>query len=281
MPEQPPLPTEPDKIVMARPVQALPYAAAPGKPPAPIELPGLRRDHAYLDLVLILTVAVIVPFTPSLLMLIVVANPGLPEIGPLTSVLKWIDVLLVGSIAAYLLLRHRLPTAAFGLRSSGLGLQALWSLGALIAAYAYIAGSVVIILAVIAFIPGLQKDLLHRVDFVQQMPVTSLIDSILLLIPVAIHEELLFRGMLLPYLRRVVGRWWLAILISSAIFGGLHFPQGWLGALQITGMGAVLAICFVLSRSLLAVTIAHFAFNLLQFQIVRLLPDMQDLLQNG
>ena len=60
MPEQPPLPAEPDKIIMARPVQALGYATAPHKPPTPIELPGVRRDHAYLDLVLILTVAVIV-----------------------------------------------------------------------------------------------------------------------------------------------------------------------------------------------------------------------------
>ncbi|HUU94818.1 MAG TPA: type II CAAX endopeptidase family protein [Phycisphaerae bacterium] len=281
MPEQPPLPAEPDKIVLARPVQALPYAAVPPKPPGPIDLSGVRRDHAYLDLVLILTVAVIVPFAPHVVASFVFEDAGPPQIGPLTTAIKWIDVLLVGSIAAYLLLRHRLPSASFGLRSNGLGLQVLWSLGALIAAYAYIAGSVVVIFTVIAFVPGLQKDLLHRVDFVQQMPVTSLIDSILLLIPVAIHEELLFRGMLLPYLRRVVGRWWLAILISSAIFGGLHFPQGWLGALQITGLGAVLAICFVLSRSLLAVTIAHFAFNLLQFQIVRLLPDMQDLLQNG
>lgn len=281
MPEQPPLPAEPDKIVLARPVQALPYAVVPPKPPGPNYPSGLRRDHAYLDLVLILTVAVIVPFAPHVVTSFVFEDAGPPQIGPLTSVFKWIDVLLVGSIAVYLLLRHRLPSASFGLRSNGLGLQVLWSLGALIAAYAYIASSVVVIFTVIVFVPGLQKDLLHRVDFVQQMPVTSLIDSILLLIPVAIHEELLFRGMLLPYLRRVVGRWWLAILISSAIFGGLHFPQGWLGALQITGLGAVLAICFVLSRSLLAVTLAHFVFNLVQFQIVRLLPDMQDLLQNG
>jgi membrane protease YdiL (CAAX protease family) len=281
MPEQPSPLDESAKIVVARPVQALPYAATPGKPPAALELPGVRWEHAYLDLVLILTVAVIVPFAPSLLMLVVVGNSGPSEIGPLTSVFKWIEVLLVGSIAAYLLLRHRLPAASFGLRSTGLGLQTLWGLGALIAGYAYIIASVAVILTVLAFVPGLQKDLFHRVDFVEQMPVTSLMDSILLLIPVAIHEELLFRGMLLPHLRRVVGRWWLAILISSAIFGGLHFPQGWLGALQITGLGAVLAICFVLSRSLLAVMIAHFVFDLLQFQIVRLLPDMQDLVQNG
>jgi len=270
-----------DKIVLARPVRALAYATAPYKPPAPIELPGVHWRDGYLDLVLIFIVAVYVPFVPHLATLLLVEGAELAEIGPLTIFFKWVDLLLVASIAVYLLLRHRLPSASFGLRSGSLGLQVLWSLGALIAGYAYIAGSVVIILSVIALAPGLQKDLLHRVDFVQQMPVTNLIDSILLLIPVAIHEELLFRGMLLPYLRRVVGRWWLAILISSAIFGGLHFTQGWLGALQITGLGAVLAICFVLSRSLLAVTLAHFVFDLLQFQIVRLLPDMQDLLQNG
>jgi membrane protease YdiL (CAAX protease family) len=281
MPEQPPPPAEPDKIVMARPVQPLPYATALAKLPAPIELAGLHWRDGFLDLVLIFIVAVYVPFVPHLAALLLVEGTELAEVGPLTIFFKWVDVLLVASIAVYLLLRHRLPSASFGLRSGDLGLQLLWSLGALIAGYIYIVGSVVIILSVIALAPGLEKDLLHRVDFAQRMPVTSLFNSILLLIPVAIHEELLFRGLLLPYLRRVVGRWWLAILISSAIFGGLHFPQGWLGALQITGLGAVLAICFVLSRSLLAVTLAHFVFDLVQFQIVRLLPDLQDLLQNG
>ena len=77
----------------------------------------------------------------------------------------------------------------------------------------------------------------------------------------------------------MTGHWWLAVLISSAIFGALHLPQGVLGALQIAGIGATLGLIFVWSRSLLAVTIAHFIFNFVQFQLIRILPHLQKILE--
>ena len=72
-----------------------------------------------------------------------------------------------------------------------------------------------------------------------------------------------------------MGSWSAAIVISSAIFAVLHFDQGWIGVIQIMGVGTVFAVFFVLSRSLSAVVIAHFTFNFLQFQMMRLIPLQQ------
>ena len=64
----------------------------------------------------------------------------------------------------------------------------------------------------------------------------------------------------------------MAVLFCSAAFGALHYHQGWPGVILITGTGTVLAITFVLSRSLPAVILTHFIFDFVQFQFIRLLP---------
>jgi membrane protease YdiL (CAAX protease family) len=61
------------------------------------------------------------------------------------------------------------------------------------------------------------------------------------------------------------------------LFGALHFSQGWIGMLQIVGLAVVLGTCFVLTRSLLAVIVAHFVFDFVQLQLVRVLEDLPGL----
>jgi membrane protease YdiL (CAAX protease family) len=280
MPETPPLPDQ-TPIAVARPVTSPTYAAAATPPPSPLELVDLPRREAGLDLALVLLVAVLVPFAPDAFARLMVEEIPLPQIGSFVILLKWADALLVCGLAAYLLLRHRRSPAAFGIRGDRFGRQLLWGAGTLVGAYAYMACTAVVVFGFMGFFPEIQEDLKHRAEFADKLPVESVAASILLLIPVAIHEEVLFRGLLLPYLRRLTGCWWLAIAISSIIFGLLHLSQGWLGALQIVGLAAVLSACFLLSRSLVAVTIAHFAFDFLQFQLIRLIPDLDEWMQQG
>jgi membrane protease YdiL (CAAX protease family) len=148
--------------------------------------------------------------------------------------------------------------------------QALWAGSALLAIYAVFLLFVVAITIVVLYYPELEKDdLARRIEFLKLMPANSTLEILLLLIPVAIEEELLFRGLLIPYLHRVGCTWTVAILISTAVFAVLHFNQGWLGIIQVFGVGAVLGTCFVLTRSLLAVVLAHFVFDFLQLQLAR------------
>ena len=268
-------------IITARPV-ALPAAVAESAP-RPLELASLSRRDAALDLVLVLVAALVFPFGASLAAYLLeggeTARPL--ETGPLV-LAKWFDALLVVWLAAYFVYRQRLTSAAFGLQADGLRRQVLWSMPTLLAMYGAMIPMVVAITVLVMLRPELQGDLMRRKEFMQRIPLQSLADTVLLLVPVAIHEELLFRGLLIPYLRRVGCGWTGAILLSSGLFASLHVAQGWLGIVQIFPVGLTLAVFFVLTRSLTAVILAHFLFDLLQTQLARLLwPSLEKFFQNA
>ncbi len=255
------------EVIAARPVL---YASAPAAP-GPLDLSCLLRRNAALDLALLLVVALLIPFGFDL-----AAALSFPEAVDLSFsflviVRKWFDALLLVALTAYFVYRQRVPAAAFGLQRDRLGVQALWALPTLLAIYVVFMVFMVVIGVVLMFYPELQKDLIRRVDFMEMLPLNDVTTAVLLLIPVAIHEELLFRGLLLPYLHRVGCSWGLAVFLSSAVFAALHLTQGWLGVLQVFGVGAVLGAFFVLTRSALAVMLAHFLFNFIQLQLARVL----------
>lgn len=266
-------------VVVARPVQALDSAPVRLDP---MHLPMFTRRVAAIDLALILLVTIVAPFGFQISAWLLTPMELVSDMGPIFAVQKWFDFALAAGLAAYLCIRHGITPAAFGVRSNGLlGVlaQLLWSLVAVAGVYTYLAVSAVVIGVLVWLVPELMDDIMARTEVLKSMPVGRTGLTILLLVPVAAHEEIIFRGLLLPYLRRLTGHWWVAVLISSAIFGALHLPQGVLGALQITGIGAMLGLIFIRSRSLLAVTVAHFIFDFVQFQLIRILPDLQKLLE--
>jgi membrane protease YdiL (CAAX protease family) len=271
--EPTPPPPPQDDFVLARPVRGLTQTLTTPAPRSPLELAELSRREAWLDLGLVMLVALLVPWGSQLAMSLWMGNVSFDaEAIPLLTIQKWFDMLLAGGLRAYLAIRHRLSPACFGLHARRPGRQVLWSLGSLVAAYAWLLAMIIVLSIFILLVPSLEEDLLREKEIIRVMPVHDYLQTVLLLIPVAIHEEVLFRGLLLPYLRRLTGRWWMSILICSVVFGGLHYHQGCSGVILITGVGTVLAVTFVLSRSLLAVILAHFVFDFVQFQFIRLLP---------
>lgn len=91
----------------------------------------------------------------------------------------------------------------------------------------------------------------------------------LVVLPVgAVAEELLFRGALVGAL--AVGLElspWLLAAGSSVLFGLAHGAQGRVGVAVTATLGAGLAAAFVLTGSLLAVIVAHYVLNLLEFVV--------------
>jgi CAAX protease family protein len=79
-----------------------------------------------------------------------------------------------------------------------------------------------------------------------------------------IAEEILFRGFALRYLH--TSPWHidltLAMLASCVVFGLQHLYQGWKGAVTTGLMGAVLALLFLVSGSLLLPMLLHAAMDL-------------------
>jgi membrane protease YdiL (CAAX protease family) len=259
-------------LITARPVLTA------ERPPSPLELPMLTRRAAALDLGLVVLVALLLPGALNLVTVLLVrfttgqdfGDVPLPH-GELLTIDKWFDWALAAGLMAYFLLARRLPGAAFGLR----GDQPLLLLGSALvtiaAIYLWLMCTVVLIGAVLRLYPDMLKDVLERTRMIELLPIHDWRRALLLLIPVAAHEEILFRGLLLPYLRRLTGHWWSAVLISSLVFAALHIDQGLAGVFQVLGVSVVLALSFVFTRSLWVVIIAHFAFNFLQFQFMRVI----------
>lgn len=253
--------------------------AAPPPPPRRLDLPTVTRRDAALDLGLVVLVGLLIPFGFQLAASLLATEDGpLGALMPVVVIRKGFDALLAVMLVAYLVHRHRLAPTGFGLQLDRWGVQVLWTFPILVAIYLVLLVSLLVMGFLLVLFPQLQQDVVQRTEFIEAMPLNNLTQTLLLLVPVAIHEEVLFRGLLIPYLRRVGCAWWLAVLAPTAVFALLHFNQGWLAVLPIFGVGAVLGTFFVLSRSLTAVILAHFLFNLLQFQLARqLVPWLEEL----
>lgn len=85
---------------------------------------------------------------------------------------------------------------------------------------------------------------------------------------VALFEELLFRAALIGAIVTGYGvSPWLLVVLTSVAFALGHGIQG-PGGILVTGLlGAVLAVAFVLTWSLLLVIVAHYVINALEFGI--------------
>ncbi len=79
--------------------------------------------------------------------------------------------------------------------------------------------------------------------------------------PAALAEELLFRAFMLPYLECVMPAW-LAVLVSSAVFGMCHGYQGRDGIAKTGAFGVVLALAYASTGSLLPAVAIHAGMNL-------------------
>lgn len=251
-----------------QPVKARPVAHPP-RPRSPLELPWLRREDALLDLALVLVVALLVQFAPGITASVRGLEPQVADAGEIVLMHKATQALLVCGLLAYFILRHGIHPRCYGLRADRAAGQLGWALAALAGAYAAMLASVLIVVVALLIFPDAMQDLRRRVDFVEEITRFTHSETIALLIAVSLHEEALFRALLIPYLWRVIGRSWVAVAISSAVFASLHYHQGWIGVVQIFGVGAALGAVFVASRSLPALVIAHFVFNYLQLWLVR------------
>lgn len=292
MPEHPSTSGD-DPAVVARPVTtsarpAVP-AARPTKPPSrlsALELPDVPRRDATLDLLLVLIATII---APNLAQLFIVFDAGdladaggAAEISTALIVQKCCEATLAVMLLVYFVFRNGVAPARLGLRRGQWLSQCAWGGAALAGVYVALVVGVAMVLVIVGIFPQAAGDMERRVEFLEAFPSLRLGPMLVLLIAVAIHEEIIFRGLLLPLLRRVSGSWVVAVAVSSLLFAALHIPgQGLLGAMQVLGVAVALSLFFLASRSLLAVMLAHFLFDFAQLQLVRLLPDLQHLAQQA
>jgi membrane protease YdiL (CAAX protease family) len=88
-----------------------------------------------------------------------------------------------------------------------------------------------------------------------------------------IAEELFFRGLLLQLIWRYLGHAWLAITMSGAAFGLIHYQQPQ-AVLPLVTMGLILGYVRVRYRSLPACVLVHTLFNARTMAYVLLNPEL-------
>jgi membrane protease YdiL (CAAX protease family) len=268
--DRPPPPAAPSSVVLARPVR---LELAPSARHDPLLLMPVSPSAAALDAGLIVLVTLALPVAAALLELSTLPSGADPKPQPVSIPGKWIDAAIVCGLAAYLCLRHRLPAASLGLRAARPVRQGLWGIATLIGCYGWMFVSIILLLP---FLELIQDDLMQRTEMFDRIPIGDAGRQVVLLIAVVIHEELWFRGLLLPYVRRATGSWWIAVAVTSLLFGLLHLPQGFIGALQVAGLSVVLSLFFIHTRSLPAVMLGHFLFNFIQMQLAPLLLKLAE-----
>lgn len=265
-------------IPVARAARTGPLAWAP--------LAHLTTREARLDLALIVMVLVVLEYSPQLLMATSLLD-AMPDLADAEARARWFFMLLTHifsklalatTLLLYLAARHA------GLADLGVSLrkplvQGMWALLSYGACYVGMLAALPLSVCFVLLSPDAQEQIGQRMDFMNSIPHEDWSLLLPFMFAVGFQEEMVFRALLLPYLRRICGSWTAALAVVSGAFAVLHVPgQGWSGAIVVSGVGLALGVMFILSRSLLAVGLAHMAFNVTQASLFSLMrPDQFDL----
>lgn len=101
-------------------------------------------------------------------------------------------------------------------------------------------------------------------------PAELLLASVLVLV-VAVAEEVIFRGYLILRLKTVTGSTTTAVVLSSVIFSLGHGYEGSAGVVTVGFMGLAFAIVYVWRRSLVASIVMHFLQDFLAIIVLPVL----------
>lgn len=179
---------------------------------------------------------------------------------------RWDNVVITASGGVATILAAFLMVYSSGQRSSAIGWRTQnaptdISIG-LVGVFCAYALMIVISTAITLIDPDLLERTTHAQEAIKEtFPPSSLPALIVMMVFVALWEEVVFRGFLLTRLYVLFRRWWVAILVSSVLFSWGHVYQGWVAVGVIGGLGIVLGALFVWRRSLLPPIVFHVVFN--------------------
>jgi len=266
--------TIPPGIPMARPISVSPLARSFD----PLWLMSESRPRAWADIGIVLLVMISLEVMIGTLIGAATGIEGIDKVatGRLEESLIS-DVLIpmlslraiVACLTIFVVARHRRQTRdSVGLRSTnalldiGLG----WTTPPIVYGLGYMT-----IVLISLFQPGTFGQMQENAERLKEiLPPLPFWGYSALAVLIGVYEELLFRGFLMPRLRRATGSWVLAVLLSTGLFTLLHAGDQTAPALI---MVAVLSLAFSLltiwRRSIIPAIIAHTLFDLAQFLLLR------------
>ena len=108
----------------------------------------------------------------------------------------------------------------------------------------------------------------ERIDFLRWHSGTPLIVQLLLGLVWGLAQQYVLQGFLNRRTTIVLGRGWPSILLTAAIFAGLHLPNAWLAVVTFTG-GLIWAAVYQRVPNLFALAVSH---SLMTWVVVSTVP---------
>jgi membrane protease YdiL (CAAX protease family) len=81
----------------------------------------------------------------------------------------------------------------------------------------------------------------------------------------ALVEEIIFRGLLIPWLESRGLKVWTSVFVSALLFAGIHWCQGPVQLAHTFVFGMITGMSFATSRKLWPLILAHFFVDLVAF----------------
>lgn len=187
------------------------------------------------------------------------------------SVLPWLVVraIAVLSLIAVLLACDGQSPRHIGLDRARLGREVLWGGPVLVGAFAAHLVATMPIGAAMFLLGHARREAAQRVGALQGLLAgASLWQVVPALVVLAILEEVLFRGFLLPRVRSLTGRWWIAVALVQLLFGLGHVYEGVFAVAQTMVIGVYFSAVFLWRVHLASAIAAHAAFNAVMFGLV-------------
>lgn len=274
--------SDPDSLQPA-PIEPIPDANPipwSGEIPEPLSendmlLAGSTRGAAWLDIVRVIVFVVLFDLLMGSVLGLIIgmdaessADPGQPgfDAAHRSLFLPILGFRAAAAIAIILVIvRVRRQSAlSLGLSRKGLVRNAL--IGT--AATAVVYGLIILVMPILVLIwPKLTELLSENAErILDAIPRLHPVGFVGVALVVGVYEELFFRGFLMTRIRRATNSWFLAVIVSTAVFSLLHMADQTAPAVVfVTILSLVFSLVTIWRRSIIPAIVGHFLFNLSQF----------------
>lgn len=268
----PPVPTGP--VPIADPI---PWSGAIRDPRREhdILLAGSTRGAAWLDIVRVIAFVVLLDLLVGTVFGMIVGEGGEsspdPALKGYTPVRRSLFLPMLGFRAAAsiaiiaLIVRVRRQSArSLGLNREGFVPNALIGAGSTALVYGLILLVMPILVVIWPELNELMNENANRIfNAVPKLHPAGFVGVALV---VGVYEELFFRGFLMTRMRRATDSWFVAVIVSTAVFSALHMADQTAPAVVlVTLLSLVFSLVTIWRQSIIPAIVCHFLFNLSQF----------------
>ena len=223
---------------------------------SPLEI-SLGTACADIAITVLTTVVAVVHLAPALAEVFA----GCSSVALQHLVARVVSTAVIVGMVFLLLVSDGLPAYSIGVTCQRLGAQILAGVYALPLSFGVVALSFGIYWIASGLWPAHESPA-RPIGGLATLAAGGRVDSLFVLLALgAIQEEIVFRAILLTRLRRIVGRWWLAVVASSTLFAGMHLAGGGGLAWSSFFLSILWSHLYIRSGSLITIVVVHVLLN--------------------